>query len=39
LGEIICPLIRRELSRIFLFREQKVREIFEGTALLINPER
>jgi ligand-binding SRPBCC domain-containing protein len=39
LGEITYPLIRRELSRIFLFREQKVREIFEDAALLINPER
>ena len=35
-GEILYPLIRRELSRIFLFRQKTIREIFENRDLLLN---
>jgi len=39
LGEMAYPLVERELSRIFHFRGEKIRRIFGGGDLLINPER
>lgn len=35
-GEIFHPLIHHELSRIFLFRENKIREIFKNGDLPVN---
>jgi ligand-binding SRPBCC domain-containing protein len=35
-GEAFHPLIRRQLLRIFLFREKTIREIFEDRDLLLN---
>lgn len=37
-GEILHPVIRRELSRIFLFRQKTIREIFEDRSLLLKLE-
>lgn len=34
-GEIFYPLIRRQLSRIFIFREKTIRKIFENRDLLL----
>jgi ligand-binding SRPBCC domain-containing protein len=39
LGEISYRLVQHELSKIFLFRERRIREIFGGKNLLINPKR